>query len=218
MRLRRRREKPKAAPAPRRGSGAGTFCVKSVVKADSLRPAEAVKFCETAIVFVLLANVLTAGEERTSAVKAGVIPVMVEVTAGLPEMGPLLPLTLTEAVLKVNGVPVMATLYFNVPLTVPVVWGVKSVWTLHTPSYSVTEILSPGLAVKPVSEKPVKFLSPISPPQVARLLKKHSKSPAALDSPALINAAVESRRAAPVRERLIPDFSLKLTRGEFMIG
>jgi len=68
-----------------------------------------------------------------------------------------------------------------------------------------------------VSEKFVKFLSPTSPPQVERLLKKHS-NPTALDSPALINAAAERRRAALVRERLIPGFSLKLTKGEFMVG
>ena len=78
-----------------------------------------------------------------------------------------------------------------------------------------TKSLSLALGVKPESEKPVKFLSPTSPPQVERLLKKHSNS-AALDSPALINAVAVRSRAAPVRERLIPGFSLKLTKGEFM--
>ena len=69
-----------------------------------------------------------------------------------------------------------------------------------------------------MSEKFVKFLSPTSPPQVERLLKKHSNPTAALDSPALINVAAERRRAAPVREWLIPGFNLKLTKGEFMVG
>jgi len=145
-------------------------------------------------------------------------PVIVEITRGLPAIG-LIPLTSTLDVLKVNGVPTMPILYFNVPLTeaVPGVAGEKSVWTVHMPLSSEITTLSPALAVKPVSEKPLKLLSPISALQVEIVLKKHSTS-FALDSPALINVAVERRRAAPVREWLIPGFNLKLTKGEFMVG
>ena len=215
MRLRRRREKPKAAPAPRRGSGAGTFCVKSVVKEDNLRPAEAVKFCETAIVFVPLTNDLMVGGETASAVKVvGIAPGMVEVINGLPAMGKLLALALTETWSKVATGSVMATLYINVPLTGPVVAGENSVWTVHIPRYS--EILIVPEPVKPARLKPEKVLSPTTPLQEERLLKVHERS--ALASPALINAAAERRRAAPVRERLIPGFSLKLTKGKFMVG
>ena len=215
MRLRRRREKPKAAPAPRRGSGAGTFCVNSVVKADNLRPPEAVKFCETAVVFVPLTNVLRSGAEIALVVKGEPItPEMVEVTFGLLAVTPPLPLTFTATVSKVATGSVMAMLYINVPLTVPVVAGLKSVWMVHTPRYS--EILIVPLPVKPARLKPEKVLSPTTPLQEERLLKVHERS--ALASPALINAAAERKRAAPVRERLIPGFSLKLTKGEFMVG
>ena len=92
--------------------------------------------------------------------------------------------------------------------------GEKLVETLHTPKYS--EILTVPEPVKPARLKPEKVLSPTTPLQEERLLKVHEKS--ALASPALINAAAERKRAAPVRERLIPGFSLKLTKGEFMVG
>lgn len=216
MRLRRRREKPKAAAAPRSGSGPGTSCENEVVKEASLRGDAAVNRWSTAIDFVLLAYVLT-GEVLTSAKNAlpPSMPVILEVSNGLPVVAK--PLRDTSVCLKVYGVPTIATLYFRVPLIEPVVSGLKSVVTVHTPSNSSTKILLIAPGVEPVSEKFVKFLSPTSPPQVERLLKKHS-NPAALDSPALINAAAERRRAALVRERLIPGFSLKLTKGEFMVG
>ena len=92
--------------------------------------------------------------------------------------------------------------------------GEKFVATVHTPKYS--EILIVPEPVKPAILKPEKVLSPTTPLQEERLLKVHERS--ALASPALINAAAERRRAAPVRERLIPGFSLKLTKGEFMVG
>ena len=96
----------------------------------------------------------------------------------------------------------------------PVGVGEKFVAILHTPKYS--EILTVPEPVKPARLKPEKVLSPTTPLQEERLLKLHVRS--ALASPALINVAAERRRAAPVREWLIPGFSLKLTKGEFMVG
>ena len=113
MRLRRRREKPKAAPAPRRGSGAGTFCVKSVVNPDILRGDEAVKFCETEIFVKLEAKFLVTGPSGALTLKGvGVLemPVMVEATRGLPATPIPAALVCTVAVSNVEGVPKIATL------------------------------------------------------------------------------------------------------------
>jgi predicted secreted protein len=51
--------------------------------------------------------------------------------------------------------------------------------------------------------------------QVDKLLKKQVVT--ALDSPALISVLAESSRAAQVSERPTAGFSLKMSRGEFMV-
>ena len=146
MRLRRRREKPKAAAAPRSGSGPGTFCVKLVVKEASLRGVEAVNRWSTEIDFVLLAYCLT-GVVLLSAKNAlpPSMPVILEEINGLPVVAK--PLTDTSVSLKVNPVPTIFTSYFNVPSTVPWVRGSKVVVTSHVPRDSSTEILlfAPGV-------------------------------------------------------------------------
>ena len=110
MRLRRRREKPKAAPAPRRGSGAGTFCVKSVVNPVILRGDEDVKFCETEIFVKLGAKSLVTGPSGALTKKGVPMPVMVEATRGLPAMPVPAALVCTVAVSNFEGVPEIATL------------------------------------------------------------------------------------------------------------
>ena len=80
----------------------------------------------------------------------------------------------------------------------------------------VTVTLSVALGVKLLFKlKLVNFLSPKVRVQVERLLKRQLV--AALDSPALINAVAERRRAAPVRERLKAGFRFKLTKRKFMV-
>jgi len=146
MRLRRRREKPKAAAAPRSGSGPGACCVNEVVKEASLRVPEAVNRWSTVIDFVLLAYCL-AGVVLLSAKNAlpPSMPVILEEIDGLPVVAK--PLTDTSVSLKVNPGKTMFTSYFNVPSIVPWVRGSKVVVTSHVPIDSSTEILllAPGV-------------------------------------------------------------------------
>lgn len=80
----------------------------------------------------------------------------------------------------------------------------------------VTVTLSAAFGVKLLFKlKLVNSLSSKVRVQVERLLKKQLV--AALDSPALINAVAERRRAAPVRERLKAGFRFKLTKRKFMV-